>query len=185
MTNKITKIDLNICVIKPFANLVRPKVVLVVPVLSDRRIAIGLKKDYLPPGLARFLGGGVREDEDFVNAAQREMQEEINILVPIESFKEIAEFMVSATDENGVKYSNTTKVFSFNVEADNKLVAGDDVSGSQFITTSKLKEIAKTYLNLPKTLWYIGEEGEFGWADYAKVYGPVHEIVANTLDTIK
>jgi hypothetical protein len=49
------------------------------------------------------------------------------------------------------------------------------------MTPAQLYDLGERYERLPETLWYNGEEGLYAWADYAKLYGPVHKVTAEKI----
>jgi 8-oxo-dGTP pyrophosphatase MutT (NUDIX family) len=169
--------ELAINIQKPFGNLYRKQCVLIAVVNNEGKILVGAKSYFFPPIIARLLGGGVDQDEDAQAAAARELEEELGVRVAPQSLTPLALFSVTATDETGQTFRNDTHVFHTNI-GDQKFQAGDDVTAILALTPDELYSLGTRFNELPDTLWYNGPEGIYSWADYAKMYGPIHQIVA-------
>jgi hypothetical protein len=89
-------------------------------------------------------------------------------------------FAVAATDETGRRFHNDTYTYYANIGG-RPFRAGDDVARIVSLTLDQLHALASRYQELPPTLWHKGPEGSFSWADYAKMYGPIHQAVADAL----
>ncbi len=72
-------ISLDIKVEKPFGNLFRKKVALIVVENADGDFLVGTKPYQYPPTITRLLGGGVDEGENENSAAARELGEELGV----------------------------------------------------------------------------------------------------------
>jgi 8-oxo-dGTP pyrophosphatase MutT (NUDIX family) len=169
---------LTISVKKAFGNLYRNQCVLIAVENNEGKILIGAKPYMFPPTIARLLGGGVDESEDIKLAAVRELEEELGVKTSPEALTELALFAVDARDEDGHTFHNDTYVYHVNIR-DQKFRPGDDVEHIVILTPDELYDLGTTYLKLPERLWYNGPEGTYSWADYAKMYGPIHQIVAD------
>lgn len=162
---------------KPFGNLYRKKCVLIAVENDEGEILIGAKPYMYPPTIARLLGGGVDENEDTKLAAVRELQEELGITVTAEDLKPLVSFSINVKDQEGNAYHNGTDVYYANIQGQ-AFQAGDDVKQIIALTPDELYKLGTSYNELPETLWYSGPEGMYSWADYAKMYGPIHQAVA-------
>lgn len=176
------KINITFAVTKAFGNLYRKKCVLIAAEDSQGKILIGAKPYFYPPTIARLLGGGVDEDEDLAVAAARELEEELNVTVDPASLTPLALFATSATDEDGKEFYNETAIYHVSI-GDSTYEAGDDVKQIEKLSIDELYKLGERYEALPEVLWYKGEEGTYSWADYAKLYGPLHKITAEKLKT--
>lgn len=171
------KYELNLDVKKPFGNLFRKKCVLIAAQDSEGNILLGAKPYFYPPTISRLLGGGVDKGESFEQAALRELEEELGVKVEIANLIPLALFETTAKDEDDKEYYNETAIFKANI-GNQTYQAGDDVKHIIKMTPDEVYELGKHYEQLPETLWYNGEEGLYAWADYAKLYGPVHKVTA-------
>lgn len=147
---------------------------------NDGNILIGAKPYFFPPTISRLLGGGVDEGESFEQAALRELEEELGIKIESDELTPLVLFETTATDEDGKEYYNETAIFQANI-GDQSYRAGDDVKQIIKMTPDEVFELGERYEQLPDVLWYNGEEGLYAWADYAKLYGPVHKITAEMI----
>jgi ADP-ribose pyrophosphatase YjhB (NUDIX family) len=173
-------VNLNFQVTKPFGNLFRKNCVLIAVEDNDGNILIGTKPSFFPPTIARLLGGGVDEGEDLYDAAIRELYEELNVRIEKSDMTELSTFISDVTDEDNRTFHNVTTVYHVNI-GKMSYRAGDDVKSILKLTKEELLQLGESYENLSSELWYMGNEGNFSWADYAKLYGPLHKIVAKEL----
>jgi len=165
---------------RPFGNLLREKCVLVAARDDEGKVLVGAKSYFYPPTISRLLGGGVDEGESLEQAAVRELEEELGVRVPADALLPLVLFDTTATDEHGKVYRNQTAVFEVHIGSQ-AYQAGDDVSTIVKLTPNELRELGERYEQLPGVLWYNGKEGLYAWADYAKLYGPIHKIIAGKL----
>lgn len=178
------KRELKFNVKKPFGNLFRKKCVLIAAQDSEGNILIGAKPYFYPPNISRLLGGGVEEGESFEQAALRELEEELGVKVGSSDLTPLVLFETTAKDENGEEYHNETAIFKADI-GNQTYQAGDDVKHIIKMTPDEVYELGERYEQLPEVLWYSGEEGLYAWADYAKLYGPVHTITAEIIKEAK
>lgn len=167
--------DLEFTVVKPFGNLFRGRTVLVAVQTDDGKILLGAKEHFYPPTIVRLLGGGVDDGETFERAAKRELQEELGVVAP--ALTPLTLFNIRATAEDGKVYTHQTATFLARIGGA-EYRAGDDVSHIVPMTLSGLDILADRYNSLHPTLWRVVDEGNYAWADYGKMYGPIHKIVA-------
>lgn len=171
-------IDLNIKVDQAFGNLYRKQCVLIAVKDESGKILTGAKPAFFPPGVTRLLGGGVDEGEDVMLAASRELEEELGVTISPERFTPLAQFNTSAVDTDGKEFYNETFLFGANIGS-STYRAGDDVKQIVALSTKEISALADVYENLPVSLWYRGEEGDFSWHDYGKLYSVIHKITVN------
>jgi 8-oxo-dGTP pyrophosphatase MutT (NUDIX family) len=176
-------VKLKITVKKPFGNLFRAQCVLIAAQDSEGNILLGAKPYFYPPTISRLLGGGVDTGETFEQAAIRELEEELGVSIQPENLTPLVLFDTKATDENGKEYHNETAIFKADIGSQS-YQAGDDVKHITKVTPDKLYELGQQYADLPEVLWYNGEEGLYAWADYAKLYGPVHKATAEKIQSL-
>lgn len=173
-------IELNIEVDQAFGNLHRDRCVLIAVKDKDDKLLSGAKPGFFPPTITRLLGGGLDKGERPEAAAIRELSEELGVELSVEDLEPIAKFITNAVDRDGKEYKNETYLYGAKLK-DQKYRPGDDVK--QIITLSKDEtlQLADSFESLPACLWYIGEEGDFSWSDYGKMYGPIHRVAVEYL----
>lgn len=174
------KQELHLTVKKPFGNLFREKCVLIAAQDNEGNVLLGAKPYFYPPTISRLLGGGVDKGEIFEQAAIRELEEELGASIRPEQLTPLVLFDTKATDEDGKEYHNETAIFKADI-GDQSYRAGDDVKYIIKVTPDELYELGEHYEQLLEVLWYNGEEGLYAWADYAKLYGPVHKVTAENV----
>lgn len=176
--------ELRITVKKAFGNLYREQCTLVAVENEAGKILIGAKPYFFPPTIARMLGGGVDEGEAVEKAVVRELSEELGVTLKKEDFSPLITFDTYATDDEGNKFHNQTFVYLAKI-GNQKYQAGDDVKSIIELTVDELYELGEQYGELPETLWYKGPEGEFCWADYGKMYAPIHKMTAEKIKSLR
>lgn len=181
---KLIKKELRFSVEKSFGNLYRKQCVLVAVESDNGNILIGSKPSFYPPGISRLLGGGVEEGETVIDGLVREVSEELGLELDKSLFEPLALFDVYAKNSEDEEFHNQTYVYHVKL-GKQKYKAGGDVKHILEVTIDQLAELGKSYENLSETLWYKGNEGTFGWKDYAKMYGPIHSITASLLSSKK
>lgn len=171
--------NLTIEVEKPFGNLFRERHVLIAVMDKDGHILVGAKPDFLPIGITRLLGGGVKTEEP-IESAIRELEEELNIQVKQKDLKQIFTVKLHAVDKAGHNYNTTTYVYVFYLNSD-EYKAGDDVSEIVKLDLNDLLDLSNKYQSFDNNDWYKGIEGEHKWLDYGKLYAPIHKWVYDYL----
>lgn len=174
------QINLDINVQKAFGNLYRKQCTLVAVQNEAGKVLLGAKPYFYPPTISRMLGGGVDEGEEINVAVVREITEELGVTFKESDFTPLFQLITHATDETGKEFNNQTYVYHVKIGTE-KYQAGDDVKYIQELTLEELNELGSAYEALPDTLWYKGPEGEFNWADYGKMYGPIHKMTADRI----
>lgn len=177
------KIELVFDVVKPFGNLFRKKHVLVAVQDDAGNVLVGAKTNFYPPTILRLLGGGVDGNETFEQAAVREIKEEANVDIDAGSLIPLVIFVATAKDGDGKEYNNETAIFAVNIGAQ-PYQAGDDVTEIVCLTPDELHELGARYEQLHETLWYKSKDYSHAWADYAKLYGPVHKVAAKKIKAL-
>lgn len=173
-------IELDINVAKAFGNLYRKRCVLVAVEDDKGNILTGAKPAFFPPTITRLLGGGVDEGEDVKRAAVRELSEELGVNVPEKQLVPLAQFNTSAKDATGKNFYNET--FLYGVRIGNASYRpGDDVKQIIALTKSEILDLADAFEALLKSLWCRGEEGDFCWNDYGKLYSVIHRVAADRM----
>lgn len=176
--------ELRITVKKAFGNLYRKQCTLIAVENEAGKILIGAKPYFFPPTIARMLGGGVDEGEAVERAVARELSEELGVTLQEQDFKHLITFNTYATDDEGNKFHNQTFVYHAQI-GNQKYQAGDDVKFILELTLDELQKLGEQYEDLPETLWYKGPEGEFCWADYGKMYAPIHKMTAEKIRSLR
>ncbi len=155
----------------PFENLrYRDRTVLVLIKNSKDKYLFGVKKFY-PKEIKRMIGGGVNKDEEVLEAAVRELQEELGISVLQSELLSLAEFNISGKYKGEVF---KTSIFTCYLDiGDKAYIPGDDVSAVAEFTEVECQGIAEEMMSVDETSFFENGENSFSWADYGKVYGYV------------
>lgn len=161
---------------KAFGNLYRKNTIVIVVKNSNGEFLLGDKPNFYPSGITRLLGGGVKEGEDIVAAAKRELKEEIGMTALDKDLELIASVNINAVDAVGSKFDTVISIVALKIPVDN-YHAGDDVKSISTLDTHQLKDLIKNYRTLSSHDWYRGVEGEFCWKDFGKLYSKIHQIV--------
>jgi len=176
-------IELHISIKKAFGNLHRKQCVLVAVQNDSGNILVGAKSNFYPPSITRLLGGGVYDGESTEVAAVREMHEELNITLQPSDLTHLITFDTYATDQTGQAFHNQTHVYHVKVVGQT-YKAGDDITAIVELTVDDLYELGERYAALPDTLWYKDSKNEFCWADYSKMYAPIHKMTADKIRSL-
>jgi 8-oxo-dGTP pyrophosphatase MutT (NUDIX family) len=174
-------VTIDVTIHKPFGNLYRSQHVLILPILPDAKLLLARKSRY-PLNLYRCVGGGVEESETPEAAAVRELAEEASILIGKYRLKKLAEVVTTAQDVHNNYYQFTTYIFTTLIN-DQQAKVNSDVDELKIFTLEDLKQLVQTYAQIPEDSWNQDPDPKFVfcWRDYAKVYGPMHEIIYNDL----
>lgn len=178
------RINLDIKVEKPFGNLFRKKVALIVVENADGEFLVGTKPYQYPPTITRLLGGGVDEGESEVAAAVRELSEELGVTLDASQLTPLLVVAVNAEDAEGKSYTHETHIYYTNI-GNAEYEPGDDIKVIVKLSLDELYALGEVYDNLPETLWYNGSEGLYSWRDYGKLYGPVHKLASEATRELK
>jgi len=172
--------SLDIAIEMPFGNLFRKEHALIVVLDNENKVLVGLKPNFLPNGIARLLGGGIKKEELPIKGAARELNEELGVFAEEKDLKEMFKVNLHAVDNKGTEYNTTTYVYLYELK-DLPYQASSDVAEVAKLTTEELHDLANTYNNYDGSKWYEGAEGKHKWADYGKLYGPIHDWVCDYL----
>ena len=169
---------------KPFGNLFRKKVALIVIENAEGDFLVGTKPYAYPPTITRLLGGGVDEGEPEDVAAVRELSEELGVTLDPSELTPLLVITTNAEDAEGKHYTHETHIYYVNI-GDAQYEPGDDIKAIVKLSLDELYALGEAYEALPETLWYNGREGSYSWSDYAKLYGPVHKLSAEEIRSLK
>lgn len=153
------------------------------------KFILGSKHIY-PPGIYRLVGGGIENDEDVHVGAQRELEEELGITVPIEQLQEVAIITAHVTDADHDTVF-TTHLFATNI-GDQEVHPSDDLDDIVRFSRDQMQELITRYSTLQDTVITIDRDytigkastasSPFSWKDYGTFYGKVHEIALQLTD---
>ena len=166
------KIELSLDLVgSPFENLrYRDRTVLILIKNSKDKYLFGVKKFY-PKEIKRMIGGGVDKGEEVLEAAVRELQEELGISVLQSELQSLAEFSITGNYKDVVF---KTSIFTCYLDiGDKRYNPGDDVSAVSEFAEAECQGIAEEMMNISETSFFESEVNSFSWADYGKVYGYV------------
>ncbi len=158
-------------------NLLRNRHALIVVKEVFGNYVLGRKNIY-PKGIMRFVGGGIKNGEDPVMGAQRELFEELGLRVLAKKLHQLAEIHTEIITKN------TTVLFTrylFFVDIGNtKLKPSDDLDGVAHLTVEEMRDLIQKYMHLSTDLVIVKQSNEvkesFRWSDYGTFYSKVHKI---------
>lgn len=148
---------------------------------QEGRIILSGNSSLYPPGITRFVGGGIDEGETPVQAAVRELTEELGLVLAAEQLVPLAIVEITGvTPEHS--YPLTEYLFYAQVPSGQAIQAGGDVETIEAIDLEELPGLVERYRSLDPSLrsteW---DRYPYRWLDYGKIYGRVHEIVYEEL----
>lgn len=161
-----------------FGNIVRKKHVLVSLRTEKGEYILSGKRTFYPKGIYRLMGGGVCENETYLDAAIREIQEESSLVVDTTMLKPLFEVETRGIYK-GKTYTNTTVVFEHTIKDIDSLHPGDDVTSFVILDIQKMKELIYRYHHFTDDEWYVEKDYKHAWKDYGKMYGYIHELLLN------
>ena len=148
---------------------------------EDGSFILGTKEEY-PKGISRMIGGGI-ENESPVNAATREIKEELNIKLEPKDLLPLVAFTVKALTTSEKVYGLLVYVMFLKLGSTNQMIPGDDISGIVRVSEDDIRILAKK-------LHYISEnpicetnsiDGNT-WSSFSEVYA---QIMEQSLDILK
>ena len=165
---KIIEFNLDL-VGSPFENLrYRDRTILILIKNSKEKYLFGVKRFY-PKEIKRMIGGGVDKGEEVLDAAVREIQEELGISVLQSELLSLVEFKITGEFKN-VEYK--TSIFTCYLDiGDKAYIPGDDVASVTEFTEAECQVIAEEMMSVDEKKFFESGENIFSWADYGKVYG--------------
>ncbi len=156
----------------PIGNLYRKNHVLVLVVYNDNNFILGKKKDFYPEHIARLLGGGIKEGEDPTQCAKREIEEELSVSIPIDSYNLLGSVVTKALTSEG-DMEMKTWIYSVKLPDSSQIKPGDDISSVQVFTRDEYIALMKAITDLSGE--FITDRFSFLWSDWGKIYGPLHQ----------
>jgi 8-oxo-dGTP pyrophosphatase MutT (NUDIX family) len=127
------------------------------------------EKNLYPEGIVRMVGGGMDNDTPPIGAS-RELEEELGIQIDPDELT----FLMTVKAEITAGYETvhfTTHLFFYQL-SDEVLQASDDLDGLAVLSEKEYGNLIERYGQLSEN---IDPVKQFAWADYGKVYGPMHQ----------
>lgn len=158
-------------------NLLRNRHALIVVKDAFGNYVLGRKHIY-PKGIVRFVGGGIKNEEDPAMGAQRELFEELGLHVLAKKLRQLAEIHAEIVSKN-TKVLFTTYLFFADI-GNTKIKPSDDLDGIVHLTTQEIRDLIQKYTHLFSDLVTVKQPNEgkesFRWSDYGAYYSQVHKI---------
>jgi 8-oxo-dGTP pyrophosphatase MutT (NUDIX family) len=168
-----------VLVTKPVGNLFRKQHVSLLIKTTDEKFLFGNKAGFYPHDFARFLGGGIEGDELPIQAAQRELQEELHIHAKKTDVSLLGTVITDATDADNAFYSMQTHIFYIDI-SDQEYTPSDDISSVVALNRDQANQLIEHMLEL------IGEhrtpDWVMYWKDYGRIYHTIHQKAFEWLD---
>ncbi len=129
------------------------------------------RKHHYVEGLWRMVGGGIEPGEHPLQAAQRELQEELGL--EVDEGKLVPLVHAEVTSEiDGKNYSFSD--FVFYASAPQPLRIADELEQLMQFSDAELNQAINYFNRLPNQP--INADNRSGsWIDYGKVWGPIHQ----------
>jgi len=162
-------LEVNLKTIPPVIK--RRRQVLIVLKNAEGNYILGHKNHY-PPGVSRFVGGGMEEGEEPLHAAVRELHEETGILADENHLRPLRKVVVVATTPDQLQTHFEVYLFAYQLN-DETLKASDDLDNVVELTPDLTTKLIDTFDNLNAD---IHPALNFSWQDYGKVYGHIHQL---------
>lgn len=147
---------------------------------SQGKLLLGSKAIY-PPGIYRFVGGGIEPKENPHLAAQRELEEELGIHISQDRLIPLARVTATVFDPKQtwvfMTYLYYTKLTNDTVKP------SSDLDGVVVLSHDEVRALVDRYKQLPDDLIRIGSDssGLFRWSDYGAFYGEIHAFALTLL----
>lgn len=127
------------------------------------------KKNFYPKSISRMVGGGLDKDTP-PEGACRELEEELGLKLNPDEL--IYLFTLKANITAGTETVQfVTYVFFFQL-SDEVLTPSSDLDGLARLNEQEYRKLIERYLTLSPE---VDQEKGFAWADYGKIYGPMHQ----------
>ncbi|MEK7457971.1 MAG: NUDIX hydrolase [Patescibacteria group bacterium] len=158
-------------------NLLRNRHALIVMKDAFGNYVLGRKNIY-PKGMFRFVGGGIKNGEDPVVGAQRELFEELGLCVLAKKLHQLAEIHAEIISKD-TKVLFITYLFFTDI-GNTKLKPSDDLDGIDHLTVEEMHKLIQKYTHLSSDLVVVKQTNSikesFRWSDYGAFYSQVHKI---------
>lgn len=167
-------------VAQPFGNLrYRNRSVLILCQNKEGKFILGVKKGHYPPNIVRLVGGGVNGNETVIEAAKRELFEEMNVAIENDRLAPLVQVNITGV------YSGTiykTQIYIFYCKLIKlTYVAGDDITDIMEYSEEEYQKLITRYFELKDDQLYTENGDTFSWGDYGRVYGFIHRIALDEL----
>jgi len=166
-----TTVTEEVVINNPIGNLYRKNHVLILIVDEQGKFILGKKKDFYPSHVARMLGGGIKDGETPARSAQREILEELGVDIPFSSLNTLGSVVTKADTLEGAMEMQTW-IYQVLLPKSTIINPSDDISGIQLFTQTEYINLIQDILNL--TGEFKTDKYSFSWADWGKIYGPIH-----------
>jgi 8-oxo-dGTP pyrophosphatase MutT (NUDIX family) len=143
----------------------------------EGRIIVRGKASLYPPGITRIVGGGVDEGETPEQAAVREIEEELGIVLSEEHLVLLAIVEITGVTAE-TAYPLTEYLFYARMLPGQHIKVENDRATNEAIRLDELPGLVARYRAIDPALrsteW---DRYPYRWHDYGAIYGFVHEIV--------
>ena len=134
-------------------------------------------KDIYPEGIVRFMGGGIEEGEDSLEAGIRELEEETGLLASAGELQDVQQFVARVHEKSSnTTYTFETDLYCYQLQPGDKPKPSDDLDEIVTLDRNEFTALVTRFKLLPKTLESTMSGEPFSWGDYGEYFGLVHEV---------
>lgn len=137
------------------------------------RIILSRKSAY-PPGIYRLVGGGVHTGESPMQAATRELAEELNIHATEDQLQCRTQIHYRITGQDHYQYIADICTYKSPVQ---ELSVHSELAALHPFTHHQLTRLIRRYQELSQDLAAYDHQAAFRWSDYGKVFSHLHQLL--------
>jgi len=127
------------------------------------------RKNFYPEGMAKLIGGGIEDGESPLNAAQRELKEEVGIDFDLDRLVPLIHAEVTGKVNDKIA---SFSVFVFYAQTNQSMVAASDIDGFKFLSDAEMHQFLDQMSRLPNDA--IEPDHPATWNDWGHVWEPIH-----------
>jgi 8-oxo-dGTP pyrophosphatase MutT (NUDIX family) len=164
----------------PLGNFSRKATTLILIEDTRNNYLFGEKSNFYPLGILRLIGGGLDPHEEPASGAIRELFEETGLTINDKNLDKIATITINATTTSGEKTTDI-HLYYLKLNPNQNPHHADDISAIVPLTKTEFKDLINNFHNLTGT--HSNQNSNFEWADYGQIFGYIHQIAYDYIDS--